>query len=196
VWPEAFVPYTRETWPWVTLVARAANPALVAKNIRKAVFSVDPNIPVSENNAFDGVEYPTGRLDFGRRELTLAMIGAFGLSALLLAAIGLYGVVAYSVTQRTRELGVRIALGATSAHVARIVLGGVARLVMVGIAAGLAGAFAATRLIRAMLFDTVPTDLATYVLVPVLLAAVALIASWSPMRRAMRLEPTIAVRSD
>jgi predicted permease len=196
VQPEAFVPYTRETWPWVTLVARATNPAAVAKGIRKAVFSVDPNIPVSEENAFDGVQYPTGRPDFGRRELTLAMIGAFGISALLLAAIGLYGVVAYGVTQRTRELGVRIALGATRAHIARLILGGVGRLVAIGGAAGLAGAFAATRLIRTMLFDTAPTDPATYVLVPVLLAAVALAASWWPTRRAMRVEPTIAIRAD
>ena len=196
VHPEAFVPYTRETWPWGMLVVRAANPALVAKDVRKAVFSVDPNIPVSEDNAFDGVQYPTGRAAFGRRELTLTMIGAFGVAALLLAAIGLYGVVSYGVTQRTRELGVRIALGATRAHIVSLILGGVGRLVTIGVGAGLAGAFAATRLIRAMLFGTAPTDPTTYIVVPLLLAVVALAASWLPTWRAVRLEPTVAMGAE
>jgi putative ABC transport system permease protein len=190
------VPYTREVWPWITLVAHARNPARVAPDIRKAVMSVDPNIPLSSENSYTGVETPKGGISFDRRELALTMIGAFAVVALLLAAIGLYGVVAYGVTQRTRELGIRMALGATSGDVAWLVLSGVGKLVAVGVAVGLAGGFAATRLIRSMLFHTAPTDPLTFAVVPVTLVIVALGAAWWPARRAMRFEPTIAVRAD
>ncbi|HEY1607811.1 MAG TPA: FtsX-like permease family protein, partial [Paraburkholderia sp.] len=105
-------------------------------------------------------------------------------------------VVAYGVTQRTRELGIRMAIGATSRDVAWLVLSGVGKLVGIGIVAGLAGGFAATRLIRSMLFHTAPTDPVTYAVVPATLIAVALCAAWWPARRAMRLDPTIAVRAE
>ena len=194
--PEVYVPYTREVWPWITLVVHASNPARVAPAIRKAVFSVDPNIPLSAENSYTGVETPRRGISFDRRELALTMIGAFAVVALLLAAIGLYGVVAYGVTQRTRELGIRMALGATSGDVAWLVLAGVGRLVAIGLAVGVVGGFAATRLIRAMLFHTAPTDPVTFAIVPVTLIIVALGAAWWPARRAMRLEPSIAVKSD
>ncbi|MFI5231348.1 MAG: ADOP family duplicated permease [Gemmatimonadales bacterium] len=194
--PEVYVSYTREVWPWVTLVAHAAKPAEVAPGILKAILGVDPNIPLSAGNTFSGVETPRPRGGFDRRELTLTMVGAFAAVALLLAAIGLYGVVAYGITQRTRELGIRMALGATRGNVAWLVLSGVGKLVAAGIAAGLAGGFAATRLIRSLLFHTAPTDPMTFVAVPVVLAIVALGAAWLPARRAMRLEPTITLKAD
>ena len=136
---EDYVPYTREVWPWITLVAHARNPAAVAADIRKVVLGVDPNIPLDSDNDFTGVETPKGGVGFDQRELALTMIGAFAVVALLLAAIGLYGVVAYGVTQRTRELGIRMALGATSRNIGLLVLSGVGRLVAVGIVVGLAG---------------------------------------------------------
>ena len=194
--PEVYVPYTREVWPWITLVAHARYPGRVAADIRKAVFSVDPNIPLSAENSYTGVETPKGGFSFDRRELALTMIGAFAVVALLLAAIGLYGVVAYGVTQRTRELGIRMALGATSGNVAWLVLSGVGKLVAVGVAAGLAGGFAATRLIRSLLFHTAPTDPLTFSVVPLTLVIVALGAAWWPARRAMRFAPTIALKAD
>lgn len=194
--PEVYVPYTREVWPWITLIAHARYPGRVASGIRKAVFSVDPNIPLSAENSYAGVETPKGGVSFDRRELALTMIGAFAVVALLLAAIGLYGVVAYGVTQRTRELGIRQALGATSGAVARLVLGGVAKLVAFGVVGGLAGGFAATRLIRSMLFHTAPTDPVTFVVVPLTLIGVALAAAWLPARRAMRIQPTEALRAE
>lgn len=194
--PEVYVPYTREGWPWITMVAHAANPARVAPDIRKAILQVDPNIPLSAGNSFSGVETPTGKHGFGRRELALTMIGAFAAVALLLSAIGLYGVVAYSVSRRTRELGIRMALGATRNDVASLVLTGVGKLVVVGLGAGLAGGFAATRLIRSMLFHTAPADPTTFVAVPIVLTAVAFGAAWIPARRAMRVAPSVSLRAD
>ena len=194
--PEVYVPYTREVWPWITLVAHARYPGRVAPDIRKAVFSVDPNIPLSTENSYTGVATPKGGISFDRRQLALTMIGAFAVVALLLAAIGLYGVVAYGVTQRTRELGIRKALGATSSDVARLVLAGVGKLVAGGVVVGLVGGFAATRLIRSMLFHTAPIDPLTFAMVPSTLIVVALIAAWWPTRRAMRIQPTDALRTD
>ncbi len=195
VYAEVYTPYTREVWPWITLVARAKSPAAVAPAIRKAVFGVDPNIPLSADHGYSGVQIPT-RSGFDERELVLSTIGAFATAALLLAAIGLYGVVAYGLEQRARELGIRIALGATRGNIGRLVLGGVGALIAVGLIAGVAGGLAATRLIRSMLFHTAPTDAATLILIPIILVLVSLSAAWRPMRRAMRLDPAITLKAE
>jgi len=191
---EAWVPYTREVWTWITVLARADNPSLVAPAIRKAILSVDPNIPL-DAGLTGGVSYEKPSTTFNRRELTLSMISAFAACALMLAAIGLYGVVAYTVTQRTRELGIRMALGATQSSIAQLVMGGALKLVALGLVIGLGAAFAGTRVIASLLFNTTPTDVVTYVVVSVTLAAVALLASWWPTRRAVRVDPTIALRA-
>ena len=192
---EAWVPYTREVWGWITVLARADNPSLAAPAIRKAILGVEPNIPLDAGIA-GGVSYEKPSASLNRRELTLSMISAFAFCALLLAAIGLYGVVSYTVTQRTREVGIRMALGATRGSVTQLVLGGALKLVIAGIAIGLGAAFAGTRIIASLLFDTAPTDLVTYAVVPLSLAFVALLASWWPARRATRVDPTVALRSD
>ena len=192
---EAWVPYTREVWGWITVLARAEHPALVAPAIRKAILTVEPNIPL-DAGLVGGVSYDEPSTTFNRRELTLSMISAFAACALVLAAIGLYGVVAYTVTQRTREVGIRMALGATRSNIARLVLGGALKLVALGIVIGLGAAFAGTRVIASLLFDTTSTDVVTYAVVPVSLAIVALLASWWPTRRAVRVDPTIAMRAD
>jgi ABC-type antimicrobial peptide transport system permease subunit len=117
-------------------------------------------------------------------------------TALILAAIGLYGVIAYSVEQRTKEIGIRAALGATRGSIVRLVLGGGARVAAIGVVVGLAGARAAAQLIQSILFETTPSDLASYAAVPLLLAAVALVASYWPARRAVRVDPAVAMRDE
>jgi putative ABC transport system permease protein len=192
--PEAFVPYTREVWPWITLVVRADDPARAIPALRKAVLGVDPDLPVGGRAVVPVRSLLADTL--ARRRLALSLLGAFGGGALLLAAVGLYGAIAYSVTQRTRELGIRLALGATRASVLRLVLRGGLTLALAGGAAGLVGAAAAARGIRAMLFETAPTDPASYLAGAALLAVVALAASYGPARRAVRLEPTVAMRDE
>jgi putative ABC transport system permease protein len=113
---------------------------------------------------------------------------------LLLAAIGIYGVMAYAVSERTHELGIRLALGATPSDIARLVLVESAALAACGIAVGVAGAFAVTRLLAALLFGVTPTDVATFSAVAAVLAATALLASWMPMRRATKVDPMVALR--
>ena len=116
--------------------------------------------------------------------------------AMLLAAVGLYGVISYIVAQRRGEIGIRIALGAEAGKVTGMVLGQSLRLAMGGIVVGIAGAFATTRLLRALLFGVEPTDLATMMVVPVTLLAVVIVASYAPARRASRISPIEALRGD
>ncbi|MEP6763882.1 MAG: ABC transporter permease [Gemmatimonadaceae bacterium] len=194
--PEAYVPNTLEVWTWITVVARGTDPARLSAGIRKAILSVDANIPITTENAQGGVEFPTKNSTLNSRELALAMVGAFAVAALVLAAIGLYGVVAYSVTQRTREVGIRMALGATQSNIARLVLAGALKLVAAGMVLGLGAALAGTRLVQSLLFETSTTDVATYVVVPLVLGAVAFVASWWPTRRAVRVQPVVAMRGE
>jgi putative ABC transport system permease protein len=131
-----------------------------------------------------------------QRRLATSLLGAFAAGALLLAAIGLYGVIAYGVAQRTREMGVRMAVGASEHRILRLVLGEGIRLAALGAVVGIVGALVSTRLIRSLLFETVPTDPLTFVVTPVLLAGVALLATYIPARRATRLDPTLAIRGE
>jgi ABC-type antimicrobial peptide transport system permease subunit len=129
--------------------------------------------------------------DFNALVLTI-----FGCSALLLAAIGIYGLMAYSVTQRTQELGIRMALGAESSQIRTMVALHGLRLTLAGVACGLAMAFGLTRLLAGLLFGVKPWDPQVFVIVPVILAGIALIAAWGPARRASRIEPMDALRCE
>jgi ABC-type antimicrobial peptide transport system permease subunit len=126
----------------------------------------------------------------------MALLTAFAGLAIVLASVGLYGVIAYLVAQRTHEIGVRMALGARSRDVLRMVLGHGLRLVVIGVVLGLAGALALTRFLTGQLYGVRPTDPLTFVAVTVLLALVALAATWLPARRAARVDPMIALRNE
>jgi len=128
--------------------------------------------------------------------LYLVLIGSFAATAMLLAAIGLYGVLAYAVGQRTREIGIRLALGAKRGEVLRMVISQAGRLAIAGVLLGLAAAVLASRVLRSQLFEIAPTDLLTYAMVGVGLLLVALVASWIPARRASRIDPLVALRHD
>ncbi|HEY7878188.1 MAG TPA: ABC transporter permease [Gemmatimonadaceae bacterium] len=190
---EVFLPYTLEVWPWMNFVVRAPNAERLLGAVTAAVRSTDPAI---EFRGDPGVMRAGAAAIDAQRRLMTAVLSGFAAGALLLAAIGLYGISAYSVTQRTREIGVRIALGASERRVVALVLRDGVTFVVLGAAAGLAGAVASTRLIRAMLFDTTATDPATFAIVTIVLAAVAVAAIYGPARRAARTDPTIAIRAE
>jgi putative ABC transport system permease protein len=190
--PEVMLPYTLEVWPWMNFVARAPDAKRLLPNVERAVRGVEPALNFLGRPS---VLRAGAAADLQRRFLTLVLSG-FAAGALLLAAIGLYSIVAYGVMQRTRELGVRIALGAPTGSVLSLVLRDTATFVIGGAALGLLGAFLSTRLIRSMLFDTAPTDVATFVIVPLVLGVVAVAASYAPARRATKVDPMIAIRAE
>ena len=130
------------------------------------------------------------------QRFTMVLLAVFAMTAVVLSAIGLYGVISYVVTQRTREIGIRVALGATPANVARAIVARGLLLSVTGLAAGLGAAVWGTRLIKTMLFGVTGTDAASYALAGVALLAVSLVACAVPMRRAMRVDPVIAMRGE
>jgi predicted permease len=190
---EIYLPYTLEVWPWMQFVVRAANPGRALPAIDRAIRGVEPalNFLGTPSIAATGAD----AIDAQRRFVTFVLAGFAG-CALLLATIGLYGTVSYSVVQRTRELGVRIALGASPRSIILLVMRGGLTAVLVGGAVGLGGAIAATRIIRSMLFQTTATDLTTLVVVPVLLVVAATLASYWSARRAAKTDPMVAIKGE
>jgi ABC-type antimicrobial peptide transport system permease subunit len=165
------------------------SPEGVIPAAREIVRSIDPGVP-PQFRTFAQVF--TSSLSARRFNLTLVL--AFAGAALLLAVAGVYGVMAYSVTRRTREIGVRIALGAARGDVLRLVLGQGMWTTAIGVSIGIAGSFALTRTTRSLLFGVSPTDAVTLAGVSLLLAGVSLLACWIPTRRAMRVDPIVALR--
>jgi putative ABC transport system permease protein len=158
--------------------------------VRKQIQTVDPDLPLFETATVQElVERSVASPRFQTRLLT-----AFAALALLLAAIGIYGVVAYGVSQRTQEIGIRRALGAGTSDILRTVVGSNWRYVLAGLTIGIGGALAATRVLATFLYDVKPRDPLILLLAPALLAAIALIASYLPARKAMQVEPSIALR--
>jgi putative ABC transport system permease protein len=165
-------------------------PASVATNVRREVQSIEPNLAVTSVESMAGV---FGGSLFAAR-MGAALLAIFGLLALVLAAVGLYGVMSYSVSRRTREIGIRMALGAGSGNVLRLVLKEGMTLVGGGVAAGLIAAAALTRLLASFLYGVSPMDATTFVAIPLVLALVALLASYLPARRAAKVDPMEALR--
>ncbi len=175
----------------VAYVVRATgNPSLLAGMMRTRFREVNRDQPIQLIAPLeDLISATTARPRFYSR-----MLGSFSALALLLASLGIYGVMAYSVVQRTREIGIRVTLGAQPADILRSVMSRSAVLVSIGVAIGIAGAFAATRVLKTLLFEVTPTDLATYASVSALLFFVALLASYVPARRATTVDPMVALR--
>ncbi|MGH7618286.1 MAG: FtsX-like permease family protein, partial [Gemmatimonadaceae bacterium] len=191
---QVFLPYTLEVWPWMVFIVRVPPTPVTLAAVETAVKQVDPTIDL--RGTLSAIESRKGPAFTDPRVFVTALMSGFAATALLLAAIGLYGVVAYGVAQRTREIGVRIAIGATSRSIVALVLGQSAFLVAIGVGAGLLAAAASTKVVRALLFETTPTDLTTFVVVPVVLSVVAAIASVAPAYRATRTDPIVAIRSE
>jgi putative ABC transport system permease protein len=189
--PEFYVPYRQSAQSDMVLTVRtASDPLLLASALREAVHQTDAAQPVSK------VTTMAQLLDYsvGTPRLAAALLTIFGAIALLLAAVGIYGVIAFSVARRTREIGVRIALGAGGRDVLRMVVGQAVVLAVVGVAVGIAGALALTSAIQGMLFGVTATDPLIYASVSLLLIVIAALAAYIPARRASRLSPSIALR--
>jgi putative ABC transport system permease protein len=178
------------SWNPMSLVWRSRTPSI--DTVRASLRAIDPNVPLSAINSMDSL-FDTS---LGPRRFNLYLLTAFAGVALALAAIGLFGVMAYLVSQRTREIGVRLALGATRGDVFRQILGSGLTLAVIGAAIGVGGAYWLTRVMETLLFNVSRTDPVTFIAVPVTLIAVAALACYLPARRAMQVDPAVALRID
>ena len=191
--PAVFVAYRQRETPNTGIIVRAAgDPASLTSALRAAVREADPGVPVFAVATMDEVR----RKGFWAFELFSWMFGIFGGLALVLGSAGVYGVLSYAVSQRTQELGIRIALGASTRDVLALTVGHGLKLVAAGVVAGVAGAAAVTRFIGTLLYDVTPTDPISFAAVIGVLGGVGLLASYLPARRAMRIDPVAALRSE
>lgn len=191
-YPGMFLPYSQyqSSVPLVFVLRSANDPAAVAAAVRQELRQVDPQLPIYDVKTMDQVLYTvTARPRF----LTFLLV-IFASVAVLLAAIGIYGIMSYTVAQRTREIGIRAALGAQRRDLLRMVLGRGLKLTLIGIMLGVAGAFGLTRLMSNLLFGVSATDPLTFAGVAALLVIVALLASYLPARRATKIDPLVALR--
>ena len=189
----SYLPPARFAYPFMGVAVRtsAGGPSIVP-SIVNAVHQLDSNVPVSQIRPMSEVI----AVSTTERRFTMGVMVAFSVIALLLAAVGIYGVISYSVTQRTQEIGIRMALGAQRRDVLRMVVGNALLLAVVGIALGSAAAFVLTRLMTKLLFSVAPEDPVTFGAVAVLLVGVAALASYVPGRRATRVDPVVALRAE
>jgi predicted permease len=192
--PLVYLPYLQDRPAEVmSFVARTVgDPMASMAAIRQAVQSIDRDLPLINVRTQSELIAQS----FTREKLFATLSSFFGLLALALVSIGLYGMMSYTVARRTHEIGIRMALGAQSGNVLRMVMGESLLLVLLGMAIGLAGALATTRLIAGMLFELTPNDPLTLALATLLLLAVAALAGWLPARRAARVDPMIALRRE
>lgn len=192
--PVIYVNYRQrpqKAWTFTVVVRTQQNPANLVSSARRIVRDLDPTVPPAFNTFTQVVA-----TSLSTRRFTLVLVGIFAITALLLAVIGLYGVMAYLVERRTREIGVRMALGASAANVLRLVLKQAMATTLIGVALGMIASFVLTRTMRSLLFQISATDPLTYAGVALLFLAVALLAAYLPARRATQVDPMIALRHE
>jgi putative ABC transport system permease protein len=182
----------RPSYASVLYLRTAVDPATVGKAIRQEVQAVDPNIPVFDVRAMEDVVAKY----LAERRFALELLGVFAVVALLLASIGIYGVMAYTFSQRTNEIGIRMAMGAQRWDILRIAVGEGAIVVAVGVVCGLIGSALLTRFLQSMLFDVKSTDPMTFTTIAALLTVVTLMACLVPAHKATRVDPLIALRHE
>ena len=191
--PTSYLPYSQNLRRTMNLVIRGTqDPTQLVSGVRREVRALDPTLPVSN------VKTVSQMIDerMSPKRLMTYVLAVFALSALLLASIGIYGVMSYAVSQRTQEIGIRMALGARAVDVLKLVLKNGMALALIGVGIGLAGAFALTRLLESQLFQVTPTDKLTFIAVASSLIVVALLACFIPARRATKVDPLVALRDE
>lgn len=196
LWEEMFYPYVNGAdpplWGMNLVVKTSGDPAAMTQSVIREARKLDRLLPIAKIKTMRELTGDALRTD----RFQLWLLGSFSLLAMLLAAIGVYGAMSYGVTQRARELGVRMALGATQRDVLRMVLGQGLKMALAGVAFGLLGAAALTRLLAGLLFGVSPTDPLTFAAISLLLTLTALLACWAPARRATKADPMIALRAE
>jgi putative ABC transport system permease protein len=182
-WPQSFMRI---------LVRTSGNPLALAPLVRSEVLALDQDLPLANPRTLEQVIAES----LGERRFQTTLLTVFGAIALLLASLGIYGVVAYTVAQRSKEIGIRMALGAQRSSVLKMVMGAALRLALLGVGIGLAGAFAVTAALRSTLYQVSATDPLTFAAVSALLLGIAALASWAPARRATRVDPMVSLRAE
>jgi putative ABC transport system permease protein len=190
---EVYLPFRQSVSGSMTLILRSAiDPAALTSESRGVIASIDKDQPVFGIATMQELV----RNSVSTRRISFIVMGAFSGLALVLAAIGIYGVISYSVAQRAHEIGIRVALGARPGDVLRMVLGQGAKIAAAGVVIGIVASFVLTRLMTNLLYNVSPADPVTFAVVTVLLALIALIASWIPARRTLRVDPIAALRRE
>jgi putative ABC transport system permease protein len=188
---EVFIPHTQNPYPNLNIVIRTgSNPTAIADIARKEAYALDPTQPVHSIVTMNSLIDDTVAPDL----FSMVLLGVMALLALTLAATGIYGLISYMVSLRVREIGIRIALGAQRQDIYRLVIGRGMFLTMIGLFTGITGALLLTRLLSSLLFNVSVTDPLTFIFFSLLLAFIAMIASYIPARRATKVNPMVALR--
>jgi putative ABC transport system permease protein len=195
-YPEFYTPFTQELQLWarpsLLLIRAAGDPLSLVAAVKSQIWAVDKDQTITAVQTMDEIVARS----LGPRRFNLWLLGVFATLALVLASVGIYGVISYAVSQRTREIGIRLALGAAPRDVLRLVVRQGMSLALIGVALGLVAALTLTRVMKELLFNVSTTDPATFALITLLLVVVALIASYIPARRATKVDPLVALRRE
>ncbi|HKA58632.1 MAG TPA: FtsX-like permease family protein, partial [Gemmatimonadales bacterium] len=191
--PEFYIPHAQDPWPWLSVVVRTTvEPHSLVPTLERVVWSLDRDLPVTAIRTMDELRQSS----LAPRRLNMLLLGIFAALALALAVVGTYAVMAYVVSERVHEMGIRLALGARPAEVLWLVAGRGLRVGAIGVALGLVAALAAGRGLERLLFGVTPADPVTLGAVALVIAAAVLIASYLPARRAAHIDPIITLRTD